>query len=56
MKDENFKNGLRAQLGRETAATLAVAGARVVLADLDKETAERAAAEMRALGLHVTAV
>ena len=43
-------------IGRETAATLAVAGARVVLADLDKETAERAAAEMRALGLHVTAI
>jgi NAD(P)-dependent dehydrogenase (short-subunit alcohol dehydrogenase family) len=43
-------------IGRETAATLAVAGARVVLADLDKETAERAAAEMRTLGLHVTAI
>ena len=33
-----------------------MAGARVVLADLDKETAERAAAEMRTLGLHVTAI
>ena len=43
-------------IGRETAATLAVAGARIVLGDLDKETAERAAAEMRALGLHVTAI
>jgi NAD(P)-dependent dehydrogenase (short-subunit alcohol dehydrogenase family) len=43
-------------IGRETAATLAVAGASVVLADLDKETAEGAAAEMRALGLHVTAI
>ena len=29
-------------IGRETAATLAVAGARVVLANLDKETAEGA--------------
>ena len=43
-------------IGRETAETLAAAGARVVLADLDEETAERAAAEMRALGLHVTAI
>ena len=29
-------------IGRDTAATLAVAGARVVLANLDKETAEGA--------------
>ena len=43
-------------IGRETAETLAVAGARVVLADLDKSTAAGAAAEMRALGLHVTAI
>src|SRR5580704_880414 len=43
-------------IGRETAETLAVAGARVVLADLDKETVEGAAAEMRALGLHATAI
>jgi NAD(P)-dependent dehydrogenase (short-subunit alcohol dehydrogenase family) len=43
-------------IGRETAETLAMVGARVVLADLDKEAAEGAAAEMRALGLHVTAI
>ena len=43
-------------IGRETAETLAVAGAHVVLADLDQETAEGATAEMRALGLHVTAI
>ncbi len=36
-------------IGRETAETLAVAGARVVLADLDKEMAEGAASEIRAL-------
>jgi NAD(P)-dependent dehydrogenase (short-subunit alcohol dehydrogenase family) len=42
-------------IGRETAETLADVGARVVLADLDKSTAERAAVEMRGLGLHVTA-
>ena len=38
-------------IGRETAETLAAAGARVVLADRDKEKVEDAAAEMRALGL-----
>jgi gluconolactonase len=43
-------------IGRETAETLAVAGARVVLADLDKETAEGAAAEMRASSLHAIAI
>jgi NAD(P)-dependent dehydrogenase (short-subunit alcohol dehydrogenase family) len=43
-------------IGRETAETLALAGARVVLADSDKNTAEGAAAEMRALGLNVTAI
>ena len=43
-------------IGRETAETLAVAGAHVVLADLDQEAAEGATAEMRALGLHVTAI
>jgi NAD(P)-dependent dehydrogenase (short-subunit alcohol dehydrogenase family) len=43
-------------IGRETAETLAVAGARVVLADLDKEMAEGAASEIRALGLHATAI
>src|ERR1700722_15037381 len=43
-------------IGRETAETLALAGARVVLADLDKSAAEGAAAEMRALGLHLTAI
>jgi NAD(P)-dependent dehydrogenase (short-subunit alcohol dehydrogenase family) len=43
-------------IGRATAETLAAAGARVVLADLDKETAEGAAAEIRALGLHATAI
>jgi NAD(P)-dependent dehydrogenase (short-subunit alcohol dehydrogenase family) len=43
-------------IGRETAETLAVAGARVVLADLDKETVEGAAAEIGALGLHATAI
>jgi NAD(P)-dependent dehydrogenase (short-subunit alcohol dehydrogenase family) len=43
-------------IGRETAETLAVAGARVVLADLDKSAAEGAAAEMRAVGLHLTAI
>jgi NAD(P)-dependent dehydrogenase (short-subunit alcohol dehydrogenase family) len=43
-------------IGRETAETMAAAGARVVLADLDKETAQGAAEEMRAVGLHVTAL
>ncbi len=43
-------------IGRETAETLAAAGARVVLADLDKETAESAAAEIRARSLHTTAI
>ena len=43
-------------IGRETAETLAAAGARLVLADLDKETAEGAAAEIRALGFHATAI
>jgi NAD(P)-dependent dehydrogenase (short-subunit alcohol dehydrogenase family) len=43
-------------IGRETAETLAVAGARVVLADLDKEMAEGAASEIHALGLHATAI
>jgi 3-oxoacyl-[acyl-carrier protein] reductase len=42
-------------IGRETAQTLALAGAHVVLADLDEETAQVAVAEMRALGLHATA-
>ncbi len=42
-------------IGRETAETLAAAGAHVVLADLDQETADGAAAEIRALGLHATA-
>ena len=43
-------------IGRETAETLAAAGARVVLADRDKETTESAAAEIRASGLHATAI
>jgi 2-deoxy-D-gluconate 3-dehydrogenase len=43
-------------IGCETARTLAAAGARVVLADLDKETAESAAGEIRACGLHTTAI
>jgi NAD(P)-dependent dehydrogenase (short-subunit alcohol dehydrogenase family) len=43
-------------IGRETAHTLAAVGARVVLADLDKETAESAAAEIRARSLHATAI
>ena len=43
-------------IGRETVETLAVAGARVVLADLDKDEAEKAADEMRALGHRATAV
>jgi NAD(P)-dependent dehydrogenase (short-subunit alcohol dehydrogenase family) len=42
-------------IGRETAETLAVAGAHVVLADLDKEAAEGAVEEIRALGFHATA-
>ena len=42
-------------IGRETAETLAAAGAHVVLADLDKETTEDAAADIRALGLYATA-
>ena len=42
-------------IGRETAETLAAVGARVVLADLDEETTENAAAEIRALGLQATA-
>jgi len=43
-------------IGRETAETLAAAGAHVVLADLDKKTTERAAAEIEASGVHATAV
>jgi NAD(P)-dependent dehydrogenase (short-subunit alcohol dehydrogenase family) len=43
-------------IGRATAETLAAAGARVVLADLDKKTAEGAATEIRALGLHAKAI
>ncbi len=43
-------------IGQETAKTLAVAGARVVLADRDKEMAEGAVTELRALGLHATAI
>jgi NAD(P)-dependent dehydrogenase (short-subunit alcohol dehydrogenase family) len=42
-------------IGRETAETLAAAGARVVLADLDRQEAESAAAEIQASGLHATA-
>jgi len=43
-------------IGRETAETLAAAGAHVVLADLDKETTETAAAEIRVRGLHASAI
>ena len=43
-------------IGRETAETLAAAGAHVVLADRDKETTESAAAGIRASGLHATAI
>src|SRR5882757_2179768 len=43
-------------IGRETVETLAVAGAHVVLADLDKDEAEKAADEIRALGYRATAV
>ena len=43
-------------IGRETAETLAAAGARVVLADRDKETTESAAAGIRASGLDATAI
>jgi NAD(P)-dependent dehydrogenase (short-subunit alcohol dehydrogenase family) len=43
-------------IGRETAETLAAAGARVVLADLDNEMSENAAAEIRARSLHATAI
>ena len=43
-------------IGRETAETLALAGSRVVLADLDKSTTESAAGEMRAMGLHASAI
>ena len=43
-------------IGWETAETLAAAGARVVLADLDHETLESAVAEIRALSLHATAI
>ena len=43
-------------IGRETAETLAAAGARVVLADRDKEKVEDAAEEMRALGLGATPI
>ncbi len=43
-------------IGRETAETLALAGARVVVADLDKEAAAAAAAEMVAVGLDAAAL
>src|ERR1700709_1992269 len=43
-------------IGRETAETLAAAGAHVVLADLNKEKTESAAADIRALGFRATAI
>ena len=43
-------------IGRETAEMLAAAGARVVLADLDKGAAEGAAEAMRAKSLHAIAI
>jgi NAD(P)-dependent dehydrogenase (short-subunit alcohol dehydrogenase family) len=43
-------------IGRETAETLAAVGARVVVADRDKEAAESAAADIRASGLHASAI
>lgn len=43
-------------IGRETAETLAAAGARVVLADRDKEAVESAAAKIRASNPHATAI
>ena len=43
-------------IGRETAETLAAAGARVVLADRDKERVEGAAGEIRALGYRATPI
>src|SRR5580698_8766329 len=43
-------------IGRETAETLAAAGARVVLADLDKEAVESVAAEIRATSFQATGV
>ena len=43
-------------IGRETVETLAAAGARVVLADLDKDEAEKAADEVREQGHRATAV
>jgi NAD(P)-dependent dehydrogenase (short-subunit alcohol dehydrogenase family) len=42
-------------IGRETAETLAEVGAHVVLADLDMQAVESAAAEIRASGRHATA-
>jgi NAD(P)-dependent dehydrogenase (short-subunit alcohol dehydrogenase family) len=43
-------------IGRETAETLAAAGARVVLADRDTEKVEGAAGEIRALGYRATPI
>ncbi len=43
-------------IGRETAETLAAAGARVVLADLDREAAQVAASKICTLGLHAIAI
>jgi 2-deoxy-D-gluconate 3-dehydrogenase len=43
-------------IGRETAETLAAAGARVVVADLDQSAAQETAAEMSAAGLCASAV
>ena len=43
-------------IGRETAEMLASAGARVAVADLDKEAAEAVAAAMRTAGLRAFAI
>jgi NAD(P)-dependent dehydrogenase (short-subunit alcohol dehydrogenase family) len=43
-------------IGQETAETLAVADARVVVADLDKEAAAAAAADMISAGLDASAI
>src|SRR5271166_10350 len=43
-------------IGRETAETLATAGARVVIADRDKSAAEAAAAQMSAADLRASAI
>ena len=48
--------GAASGIGKEIAITYAKEGAKVAIADLNKDAAETAAAEMRALGFQVMGV